>query len=184
VSRTSIVGNSPCNVEMFRKECYRIAVTQTFHQAIRVPKMLTGFNENFDAVDPKAMKYKLTYNDVLDDDLKFLDSSTSGGPYNRGTYGCTVNPAAIEKVHENYKKNTFKNIVPGDSLMVTIKGLPDIQDYESEVKRGLSSFSIQLNDQGSSSTINYDSREILEVSSDIIKRYQLRRSEAPRASPF
>jgi len=184
VSRSTVVGNSPCNVESFRKQCYRIAVTQTFNQSIRVPKMLTGLNENFDAVDAKAMKYKLTYNDVLDDDLKFLDSSTSGGPYNRGTYGCTINGEAIKKSHENYKKNIFKNIVPSDSVTITIKGLPDLTDYTQEIKRGLSSFSIQLNDQGSSSTINYDSKQILEISSDIIKHYQFRRADTSRPSPF
>jgi hypothetical protein len=188
VSNQAVIGNSPCNSEMFRPQAYRIAVTQSFSQKINVPKILTGDNQSMitGTVEAKAAKLKVLYNDVSDDDIKFFKESDQDSIYGdrRGAYGCIPDLEKIKKIHENYNKNSFKNTGASDFVSVNIKGLPNFKVFVEEVKRGLNNFSIQINENGVESTINYSSKPALNISDDLIKKYQLSRSILSRNAPF
>jgi len=188
VSNQTVIGNSPCNTEMFRPQAYRVAVTQSFSQRINVPKIVTGNNKNMvtGTVLPTIAKLKVIYNDVSDDDIKFFKETSGVSTHGdaRGAYGCIPDLKKIESIHENYNKNSFQNTGASDFVFVNIKGLPDFKSFTDEVKKGLNNFSIQINENGVESTISYNSKPALNISDDLIKKYQLSRSILSRKAPF
>jgi len=150
----------------FRKPAYRVYVSQSFSQNVTLPRIQTGVNSGMSASD-KVMKLNVLYNGFTDDDLfAFTGSGVA--------YGCVPNMNYLTGLHDAYTSRVYSNTDPDENLSVEIKGLPEFQGLEAEVKKGLSSFSIQLNEEGSRSTIQYNTVLIKTISSDLLKWWNTR----------
>jgi hypothetical protein len=147
--------------EQFRIPAYRVYATQSFSQAVTLPKIQTGVDTNM-SCSPQVRSFDIMYNKFTDDDFNAF-SGKGGG------YGCIPNTAYITGIHTAYTGNAFSNLNPDDTLSIEIKGLPDISDYAGEIKKGLESFNIQISEQGISSSIQYSTKVIRGISPDLLK---------------
>jgi hypothetical protein len=147
--------------ERFRIPAYRVYVTQAFDQAVTLPKIQTGVDTLMKCAD-NVRRLDVLYNKFTDDDFNAF-SGRAGG------YGCVPNIAHITGMHDAYTGNAFSNTGADDTLSLEIKGLPTIQNYSSEIKKGLESFSIQISDQGISTTLQYSTKIIKGISPDLLK---------------
>jgi hypothetical protein len=150
----------------FRKPAYRVYVSQSFSQNVTLPRIQTGIDSGMNAPDT-VMKLNVLYNGFTDDDLfAFTGSGVA--------YGCVPNMKYLTGLHGAYTSRVYSNTDSDENLSIEIKGLPDFVGLEAEVKKGLSSFSIQLNEEGSRSTIQYNTVLIKSISSDLLKWWNTR----------
>jgi hypothetical protein len=152
--------------ETHRVPAYRIYVSQAFSQAVTLPKIQTGVFSNMKC-DPTVRNLNVTYTKLTDDDFKSYTGSNG--------YGCIPNMNYLSGINNAYTGNVFSNTIPDDSLNIEIKGLPDLQDYAQEIKQGLDNVNIQISDQGINSTLQYSTKMVKGISSDLLKFQNSRR---------
>jgi len=159
-------NNSPCDKGAkeeikFRKPSYRVYLSQSFDQRVTLPRIQTGVNSGMDP-SKDVMKLNVSYNAFTDDDL----FAYTGSGVN---YGCIPNVNYLTGLHEAYTSRVYSNEKEDENLIVELKGLPEFEGLETEIKRGLNGFSIQLNEEGSQSTLQYNTVLIKNVSSELTK---------------
>ena len=152
--------------EKFRVPAYRVYVSQSFNQSVTLPKIQTGVHQNMDCL-PKVRNFDVTYTKVTDDDFKTFTGSNG--------YGCIPNIKYITGINNAYTGNVFSNTNPDDSLSLEIKGLPELQPYQKEILRGLENLSIQISDQGINTNLQYGTKMVKGISSDLLKFQNSRR---------
>jgi hypothetical protein len=111
--------------------------------------------------------FDVSYSKLTNDDFKTFTGSQG--------YGCIPNLDYLTGIHTAYTGNVFSNATPDDTLNLEIKGLPDIQDYEGEILKGLENLSIQISDQGINSNLQYGTKMIKGISPDLLKFQNSRR---------
>ena len=163
-------GAKSCDVglgkEPHRVPAYRVYVSQSFSQAVTLPKIQTGVFSNMKC-DTAVRNLNVSYTKLTDDDFKSYTGSNG--------YGCIPDTRYLDGINNAYTGNVFSNTVPDDSLNIEIKGLPDLQDYAQEIKQGLDSVNIQISDQGINSTLQYSTKMVKGISSDLLKFQNSRR---------
>jgi hypothetical protein len=159
-------NNDPCDKGAseeikFRKPAYRVYVSQSFDQRVTLPRIQTGVSTGMNPSN-NVMKLNVLYNAFTDDDLfAFTGSGVN--------YGCIPNIKYLTGLHEAYTSRVYSNEQEDENLIVELKGLPEFEALETEIKRGLNGFSIQLNEEGSRSTLQYNTVLIKNVSSELTK---------------
>lgn len=154
------------STESFRIPAYRVYVSQSFNQAVTLPKIQTGVYSNM-TCSGSVRSIDVLYTKLTDDDFKSF-TGYSG-------YGCIPNMSYLSGMHIAYTGNTFSNVDPDHTLNLEIKGLPKINDYQAEVMKGLEGFNIQISDQGINTSLQYGTKTIKGISSDLLKFQNSRR---------
>jgi hypothetical protein len=147
--------------ETFRIPAYRVYVSQSFDQAVTLPKIQTGIDTLMKCSE-SVRRLDVLYNKFTDDDFNAFTGRAGG-------YGCIPNVQYITGMHDAYTGNAFSNTGADDTLTLEIKGLPAIQNYSSEIKKGLESFNIQISDQGISTSLQYSTKIVKGISPDLLK---------------
>ena len=166
---TTVPCDKALQTEQFRVPAYRVYVSQSFSQSVVLPKIQTGVFAGMEP-DEGVMKFDIVYTKVTDDDFKSYTGSNG--------YGCIPNTNYLTGINNAYTGNVFANKDPDDTLNLEIKGLPDISSYNTEIKDGLESVSIQISDQGISTNLRYSTKMIKGISSDLLKFQNSRRFSA------
>jgi hypothetical protein len=152
--------------ENFRVPAYRVYVSQSFNQSVTLPKIQTGVNSDMECAQ-NVRSFDVSYSKLTNDDFRTFTGSQG--------YGCIPNLNYLTGIHTAYTGNVFSNATPDDTLNLEIKGLPDIQDYEGEILKGLENLSIQISDQGINSNLQYGTKMIKGISPDLLKFQNSRR---------
>jgi len=151
----------------FRKPAYRVFVTQSFDQEVTLPKIQTGVFSNMDNVTG-VRSLEVEENIFTDDDFfAFTGSGLS--------YGCIPNLNYLSGIHTAYTGNIYSDNTPQENLTIEIKGFPDFTSLDEEIKKGFSSVSLQITDNGTSSVIEYNTKKIKSISKDLLKFANTRR---------
>ena len=158
--------DSALKTETFRVPAYRVYVSQAFDQPVTLPKIQTGVYSNMTCGD-NIRNFDVVYTKLTDDDFKSFTGSKG--------YGCIPNLNYLSSINNAYTGNVFSNTDPDDSLSLEIKGLPNIKDYSTEILRGLESLSIEITEQGISTNLQYGTKIVKGISSDLLKFQNSRR---------
>jgi hypothetical protein len=81
----------------------------------------------------------------------------------------------LSGLHSAYTGKVYSDNAPQDNLIINIKGMPQVSNFDDEIKQGFSNLSMQISDNGMTSTIEYNTKKIKSISKDLIKFFNTRR---------
>jgi hypothetical protein len=167
VSRNVTNLNTLCLPEGFRPKVYRAYMSQSFNQAITVPKIQGGIYKI--SGDSKSRTLDVLVNTLTNDDF----AAFSGSGMN---YGCTPNLSYLSGIYSAYTGIDPSRSGVSSGVNLNIKGFPT--DINTEIPSGLSQASVTISENGVFTSLTYNTQKIKSISKDLLKfnnfRYSLK----------